>query len=662
MPVKRGHGGRRATRQHARLGAQRLAALLLRDVERIADRTAGRMQALVPAYARVPRRDLTPVVAANMRNLLEAVRHPETDRRRRQQRDHRRSGRTRALQGITSDEMLQAWWVGLEDMSDEAYAVARALHLGPDVLLDFVQATLKWGGIGMRSAASAHHEAKIRDLGRLAEEQAALRRVATLVAQGARSERLFAAVAEQVAWVFRVPLVSIARYEPGGTATECAGRSDRGDDLFPPGTQWALAHARVLADVRETGGPARADDDERSTVGVPIVVAGEMWGAISVFAADREPLRPETESRLVAFSELVAMAISNANAQAEVERLAEEQAALRRVATMVASECSAEQVLAQVAHEIGRLLAGEAAFVMRYDADLRATTVVGSWGELGDALRVGRRFERDIATEVRELGLCSAVARPIFVDGRLWGTLGAATSRPEPLPAGAEARITEFTELVATAISNIQARSDLAASRARIVAAADEERRRLVRDLHDGSQARLVHTVVTLGLARRALARYGEDVAALLDEPLRQAQWATDEMRELAHGILPSALTHYGLDEGVRSLAKRMSLPVEVDIAVGRLPRVVEATAYFSVAEALNNVAKHAHARRATVTARLAGDTLEVEVADDGVGGARTGGSGLVGLGDRLAAVGGSFRVQSPVGGGTRISASIPIV
>ena len=247
-----------------------------------------------------------------------------------------------------------------------------------------------------------------------------------------------------------------------------------------------------------------------------------------------------------------------------------------------------------------------------------------------------------------------------MVAGRLWGAMTAVTVRAEPLPADAGARIDEFTELVATAISNIEARSDLAASRARIVAAADEERRRVVRDLHDGAQQRLVHTVVTLKLARRALEDDPRAAASLVAEALRHAEEATAELRELAHGILPSVLTRGGLRAGVGALASRMPVPIENGVSVDRLPLAVEATAYFIVAEALTNVAKHAHAHRAAVTARVEDGTLQLQVRDDGIGGARPDGSGLQGLGDRLAVLDGSLRVESPADVGTLIAAAIP--
>jgi signal transduction histidine kinase len=239
--------------------------------------------------------------------------------------------------------------------------------------------------------------------------------------------------------------------------------------------------------------------------------------------------------------------------------------------------------------------------------------------------------------------------------------LGAYSAQEQPLPPDTEARLGSFTELVATAIANAEARAEVAASRARIVAAADEERRRVVRDLHDGAQQRLVHTVITLKLAHRAMQNGKEDAPALVTEALDHAQRATDELRELAHGILPAALTQGGLRSGVDALTSRMPVPVETSVSVGRLPAAVEATAYFVVAEALTNVAKHSRAAHAAVTARVGDRALEVQVRDDGVGGARPDGSGLLGLRDRLAVVDGELRIESPADGGTLVAADIPL-
>jgi signal transduction histidine kinase len=198
------------------------------------------------------------------------------------------------------------------------------------------------------------------------------------------------------------------------------------------------------------------------------------------------------------------------------------------------------------------------------------------------------------------------------------------------------------------------------ASRARVLAAADHERRRVVRDLHDGAQQRLVHTVITLKLTRRAI-QHHQDPAPLVDEALQHAEQANTELRELAHGILPVALTRGGLRAGVEALAERADIPVATDVAVERLPAALEATAYFFVAEALTNVAKHAHASAAEVNVSIDDGTLRMDVRDDGVGGARHDGAGLLGLEDRLAAHDGRLRVDSPPGGGTRLRALLPL-
>jgi signal transduction histidine kinase len=206
-----------------------------------------------------------------------------------------------------------------------------------------------------------------------------------------------------------------------------------------------------------------------------------------------------------------------------------------------------------------------------------------------------------------------------------------------------------------------EARSDLAASRARIVTAGDEERRRVVRDLHDGAQQRLVHTTIMLKQAREALQTNRGPACELVDEALRQSELATDELRKLARGIHPSVLTLRGLSAAIEGLADRMPVPVELDMSVGHLPPAVESTAYFVVAEALTNVAKHARAGNVEVRARVEDGTLAIRIRDDGVGGARSDGSGLVGLSDRVAALDGRLRVENPAAGGSLVAADIPL-
>jgi PAS domain S-box-containing protein len=373
------------------------------------------------------------------------------------------------------------------------------------------------------------------------------------------------------------------------------------------------------------------------------------------------------------------------NAEAEVKRLADEQAALRRVATMVARGRPADEVFAKVAEEVALLLGLEVAAVRQFEPD-GWSTIVGRWGDAGDAYRVGARMKQEddsittvvyrtgrsarfddyeqagsIPAEALKLGVRAAVASPIVVNGRLWGVIAAGTSRANPMPADAESRIADFTELVAAAISNVQARSDLAASSARIVATADDERRRVVRDLHDGAQQRLVHTVITLTLAQKALRASDEQAASLVDDALEHARRGNAELRDLAHGILPSALTHGGLEAGIDAVMSRLDLPVQLEVPAERFAPEIEATAYFVVAEALTNVVKHAHAEHAEVRLCVDDGTLLVAIHDDGIGGADPAGHGLVGITDRVTALGGRLDIDSPPGGGTHVAATLPL-
>ena len=531
----------------------------------------------------------------------------------------------------------------------------------------------------------------------LGAREDSLRRIAALVAGGAASVDVFAAIAREVAHVVDLPLVLVWRFDPGKTTGTVIGEWSEIPHSWQAGTSWPLDGPGLAVQMLKTGRPARIDDYSelpgtiaaagresrlRGSAGAPIIVDGDMWGWMAA-ADSRAALPDQIEDRLAEFTELVATAISNTESRAALGRLAEEQAALRRVATLVASGTRPEEVFAAVANEVGRLLPVDFANVCRYESDGTITFVASAWervpvgsrwplGELNLAtlvLETGAPARLDdyadatgpLAEDIREKGARSAVGAPIIVEGRLWGFIAAATSQEQPLPADTEARLASFTELVATAIANAEARTEVAASRARIVAAADEERRRVVRDLHDGAQQRLVHTVITLKLAQRAMQNGEEDAPALLTEALEHAERATRELRELAHGILPAVLTQGGLRSGVDALTSRMPVPVETAVSVGRLPAAVEATAYFVVAEALTNVAKHARAAHAAVTARVGDGALEVQVRDDGVGGARPNGSGLLGLRDRLAVLDGRLRIESPADGGTLVAADIPL-
>jgi PAS domain S-box-containing protein len=370
--------------------------------------------------------------------------------------------------------------------------------------------------------------------------------------------------------------------------------------------------------------------------------------------------------------------------QREQERLMEEQAALKRVATAVATSTDPRRVFGVVTEEVARLLRAQSSNMVRFDPGGNAT-VVGGWSQapvtnipVGDTVlmdgdtvsarvyRTGAPARVDdyaaldgaLAHRLQDYGFRSGVAGPIFLDGRLWGAVIVSSVTSEAPPEGAEQRIADFAELAAQALANANSRAELAASRARIVAAGDAERRRLERNLHDGAQQRLVSLALTLRLAARrhpndqALAQAGEELT-----------FALEELRELARGIHPAVLTERGLEPAVESLAARAPLPVEVSFdLLERLPDAVEAAAYYVVAEALTNVVKYAEASVVSVgVGRFDGHAL-IEVRDDGVGGAVSdGGSGLRGLADRVEALGGRFVLESPRGEGTTVRAEIPV-
>ena len=398
---------------------------------------------------------------------------------------------------------------------------------------------------------------------------------------------------------------------------------------------------------------------------------------------------PDGRGAVVAFTDIEDRLRAERSLREHDAVLAAREGSLQRIATLVAGGAASPELFAAIAREVAQVLGMALVVIWRFDPDRPElpATVVGAWGDRPHPFRAGSTWqaeEHTVAALLPEIGrpariddfgaiggmipdaiagtgIRSGTGAAIIVDGEFWGTMGAGLAESEPLREHIEDRLAEFTELVATAISNTEARNEVAASRARIVAAADDERRRVVRDLHDGAQQRLTHTIITLKLAQRAVQNEEQDASALLAEALGHAEQATAELRELVHGILPSTLTNGGLHAAVEALAARMPIRVEIDISVGRLPQIVEATAYFVVAEALTNVAKHARARGATVTARVEDGSLALQVRDDGIGGALTDGSGLLGLADRLAVLDGRFRVESPAGGGTLVAAAVPV-
>jgi len=551
-------------------------------------------------------------------------------------------------------------------------------------------------------SALRRERAGSEEIERLAGEQAALRRVATLVAKAAAPEEIFAAVAEELARISGADIAVVLRYETAGAATVLGCWSGSGVPAVI-GRRLTVAGEGVAVSILRTGQPARATRfagppgsvadslrhaGMRAGSGSPVVVDGRLWGVVVTAAARPGQLGPEAEHRLAAFAELVATAIANAQARVELRAIAEEQAALRRVATLVARGAAPGAVFAAVAAEVGNVLPdADCTVVGRYDAG-RAVEVVGGWVrkdghvlagrwlelggrnvstlvfQTGQAARVDDLADGDDAVTVaaRQIGMRSAAGVPVSVEGQLWGVMVAASARESALPSGTEHRLAAFTELVATAIANAQAQAELAASRARIVATADETRRRIERDLHDGAQQQVVSLALQL---RAAQATVPPELGRLRTELGRVAAGLTrtlDELREYARGIHPAILAAGGLAPALSTLARRSPLPVTLEVHLaGRLPERVEVTAYYVASEALANAAKHAAASAVHVTIDAAGDVLRLAVRDDGGGGADPArGSGLVGLKDRVEAIGGTLSMRSRPGEGTTLLAELP--
>ena len=554
--------------------------------------------------------------------------------------------------------------------------------------------------------ANAQAEEQLR---KLADTQAALRRLATLVARGEPPEAVFAAVTREALRHFGSGTARMIRYELDGTVTLLTNEGltvpdarvgDRWEGYPPTGltaTVLRTGQAARIDDIRDLpGGEPYLREGLRSAAAMPIHVNGRLWGAIAVGSTEA-PLPPDTEHRMTEFTDLIGTAVANAQNRAALEasrdelaRLLEEQAALRRVATLVARGIDPAEVFSAVAEEIRRLLDADHAGIGRFEPDGTAVVVVGGVGddpitlpagtrvELRDYLppaavwRTGRpaRVDQDqwssvpdpVADGLRTLGIRSVVASPIIVEGRLWGVVTVLTTR-RPFPPDTADRLADFTELVATAVGNAESRGELTASRARIVAAADQTRRRIERDLHDGTQQRLVSLGLELRLAQVMVPAELPGLEAEIGRVAGELNGVVEDLREIARGIHPVILSEGGLGPALRTLARRAAVPVELDLAaIGRLPEPVEVAAYYVVSEALTNATRHAHASVVCVAAEERGDSLRLSIRDDGAGGADPArGSGLIGLRDRAEALGGSLEVSSPPGEGTLILVLLPL-
>ena len=373
-------------------------------------------------------------------------------------------------------------------------------------------------------------------------------------------------------------------------------------------------------------------------------------------------------------------------------RVADEQRALRRVATLVARGDSPAEVFDAVAAEVGHVLAADHTSIIRFESDDTARAVGywndsrvpevmpplgGHWpietGSVTETLRATGRPTRmkhdECATSVigrwaYATGINCAVGCPVTVEGRIWGGMIIHWLDDDPPKGVTEARMQEFVELVGTAIANAQSRSELLASRARVVAAADESRRRIERDLHDGAQQRLVTLALKLRTVEATLVppdrwRLREALAGLVHD----LSGILDDVQEVSRGIVPPVLIRSGIPPALRSLARHSAVPVTLAVdPVGRLPEFVEVAVYYTVAEALKNVEKHACASKARVDLVLGPRSVRLSVQDDGRGGASlTGGSGLVGLKDRVEALGGTIEIVSPAGAGTCVLIEVPV-
>jgi signal transduction histidine kinase len=550
---------------------------------------------------------------------------------------------------------------------------------------------------GRRAAGSE------QERGVLAEEQAALRRVATLVARQPSPAEVFAAVTEETLRTARLLHLDSAHlivYERDQTATVVGSWNLRGPPI-PVGTRVPVEGDNVIGRVLRTEQPARIDDYSdatglvaenvrsigvRAAVGVPVMVGGRIWGVMAVGSSRPEPLPAGTEMRIGAFTELMATAIANSDARTEIERLAGEQAALRHVATLVARGAETGEVFAAVAREVSEVMHLPVAAVQRFEDD-ETTTVTAAWsdrahpfqpgtrwpyhasglaGQVRQTGRAGRvqdysRRRGAFAVMARELGLRSVAGAPIIVDGAVWGLVTIA-STDGPLPDQTEDRLAGFTELVGTAIANAQSRTELSASRARIIAATDDTRRRLERDLHDGIQQRLVSLALKAQMIETMTPRPADQIRGELSRLADGLGTALDELREISHGIHPALLSEAGLGPALEALARRSAVPVELDLNLGpRLDEHVEAAGYYIASEAITNAAKYAQASVIDVCADARDGALTLSISDDGVGGADPSrGSGIIGLRDRVEALGGTILVLSPPGQGTTLHVQLP--
>jgi signal transduction histidine kinase len=529
-------------------------------------------------------------------------------------------------------------------------------------------------------------------------------------AQGARARQITTSASSYING-YVVPLVATARHDPAAAENtlESAEGKQRIDTLRNEFAGLEAAEQQLLATQQADASSAKNRAVTTAVTAIPVsvifillaggylalrvgrpirqaaVLAGRVTqGDLAVRMRENGPGEVGGLARA-----LNAMTRSLQMSRDELERIAAEQAAQRRVATLVASGAPQSRIFHAVAAETGPVLHAGRAAVCRYEAD-RSATVVGTWGEasspgppLGSRWPVAgnsnlglildthaparvtsyQGVQGELSAWARQQGVRWSVGAPIMVEGATWGVALAFSGDPVPPPDDAEQRLLGFTELTAMAIANTESRVKLITSRARVVAAADEARRRIERDLHDGAQQRLITLALELRVAAAQAPPDQGWIADVWAHATKELADVTEDLRELSRGLHPVTLEKGGLRPALRALARRSGVRADVSVDIGeRLPERVEVAGYYVVSEALTNVAKHAGASVVRVEASVVDDALRLTVTDDGTGGADPAqGSGLIGLSDRVEALGGRIRLSSPPGGGTSIEATIPV-
>ena len=543
----------------------------------------------------------------------------------------------------------------------------------------------------------ALRERRLDELERVIDEQAALRRIATLVAAGASEADLAAAVSSEVGGLFGAQSASVVRWD-GDTIRVIGSWREDPDEERPVGAVMSYGGDTLTARIVKTAAPARlesagdlktefarqrwAELGWQASIGAPIMIDQQVWGVVA--ASRRAPgdsFPDGDEQRLSDFSALVAQAIVNAEARSATAALVAEQSSLRQIATLVAGGRPPAAVFDAVTAEAATLFGARTVTLLQWEGVHDEVVVTAAWSA-PDAIPVLPRslyhpdpegptlqvLETGAACHgfesSPERGPVAVIAAPVIATGLLFGALTASRPAGEPFPAGSEIRLRSFADLAAQSIANERAQVALRASRARVVQTADEARQRLERNLHDGAQQRLVSVSLALRLVAQMLVSEPSTARGVLDETSHELGEAIRELRELAHGLHPAALSDHGLATALKAVAARSPFPVELSGLPEdrRLPTPVEAAIYYVVSESLANVAKHAAASFATVALSCGSDHVTVEISDDGAGGASLeAGSGLRGLVDRVEALGGELILSSPHGVGTLVRAELPL-